>query len=165
MKIQVKVLPKQFVLSDYSRAKLHDFVVAEGGEIRAELVTLTPESRKQRKFLHGAVLSLWAYLNDLDYKDPKVMDYLFELAKREFTPDCITIDKKVQLFGKSSKGSKALNHLLEKIVDHLEEQYGIDRAECLNPDDYKYFMDEVFMHGEYDGYLDYLLKMNKLPKK
>lgn len=129
---------------------------------RFTLEDFLPESRKQRKFYHGAVLTLWAYLDMKDYKDPAVLDSYHELAKYEFNPEIIVTKGKSVKVGKSTRGE--LNHgFLEKVVDNLVDNYGVDRIKCLNPKDYKYFKDKVFMEGKYDTYIDYLIDLKRVP--
>ncbi len=121
-----------------------------------------PESRKQRKFYHGAVLTLWVYLDGKDYKNSDVLDSYHELAKMEFNPEIIMSRGKTVKVGKSTKG-KLNDGYIEKIIDMLEEEYGIDRTKCLNPKDYKHFTDVVFMNGDYDTYIDYLKDLKLIP--
>jgi len=130
---------------------------------RIFLEPLLPESRKQRSFYHGAVIVLWAYLNDLDYKDTDTLRWLHEEAKKEFNGHMIVLDGQKKIMGRSTKG--VLGEHTNKVIDFLEEQYGIDRTKCLNPKDYKYFMDVIFSDGQYDDYIDYLKELKQLPVK
>lgn len=129
---------------------------------RFTLEDFIPESNKQRGFYHGAVLTLWAYLDMKNYKDPSVLDSYHELAKMEFNPEIIVTKGKSVKVGKSTKGE--LNHgFLEKVIDNLVDNYGIEREKCLLPKDYKYFKDKVFMDGKYDTYIDYLIDLKRIP--
>jgi hypothetical protein len=121
----------------------------------------TPESRRQRGFYHGAVLTLWLYLNGMDYRDNSLKRWLHECAKNEFNGEIVKLDGKLVKRGKSTKG--LLNKgFIEKVIEHLEEQYGIDRTKVLNPEHYKYFRDVIYPSGEYETYIDYLLALKLL---
>lgn len=125
-----------------------------------QIKRLSKESRKGRGFLHGGVYSIWAYLNDLDYKDNKVLERIHEYAKEEFNGEIIVFDKKRLKVGKSTRG--ILNEFTERVVYYIEENYGVDRLDVLNPEDYKYFRDEIYSEGEYDDYIMYLKDKGKL---
>lgn len=130
--------------------------------IRFEIEAIFPESKKQRAFYHGAVLALWAYLDGKNYKDWKVIEAYHEMAKIEFNGEIVITKNKTVKVGKSSKGE--LNRgFLERVIDNLVEQYGIDQGLCLNPEDYKYFRDVIYSDGKYDDYLDYLKDLKRLP--
>ena len=134
----------------------------EGAKISLEM--LTPESRQQRKFYEGAVIPLWAYLDDKDYKDNQVCENMREVAKIEFNGAMEEVGGKVYKIGKSTKGE--LNKgFLERVIENLEEQYGIDRKEVLNPADYKHWRDTIFPYGGPNCYIDYLIDCGRLKKK
>lgn len=123
--------------------------------VRIVIEPFVPESRKQRKFYHGAVIPLWVYLDGRDYKDPEKLDQYHEVAKREFNGEVIKIGKKVERVGKSTKG--VLNKgFLEKVIDYLIESYAIDPSKILNPEEYKRFRDMIYMDGAFEDYIDYL---------
>lgn len=129
---------------------------------RFTLEDFLPESTKQRKFYHGAVLTLWAYLDGKNYKDPSILDSYHELAKIEFNAEIIiTKDKSVKV-GQSTKG-KLNDGFIEKVIDNLVDNYGIDREKCLDPKKYKYFKDKIFMDGKYDTFIDYLIDLKYIP--
>lgn len=148
--------------SEKDREKLRKISKDRPGT-RAEIVPLLPESRKMRGFYHGGVLSIWAYLNDLDYMDSDVIHALHEEAKKEFNGETIILDGEPKKIGKSTKGI-LVNHI-EKVIEYLEENYGIDRSECLNPEDYKYWRDALRSNGGPDNYIDYLLEKGVKIKK
>jgi hypothetical protein len=146
---------------DYNRAKFIKYL-AEHGPIRLELKPMTPESREQRGFYFGAVLRLWAFLDGKDYKDPEVIEMLHEIAKVEFNGQMIKVAGKVRKVGKSTKG-KLNQGYLDRLIDYLEEQYGIDRTKVLDPEDYKYFRDQIYStNTQYDDYISYMLALGKL---
>lgn len=122
------------------------------------------ESAQQRKFYHSAVLSLWCYLDDKDWKDHDILDIQHEVAKQCFNSE-ITVSEGISYkIGKTSRGG-ALGELTEAIITHLEDQYGIKRQDCLDPVQFKYWKDAIFPTGQYDFYLSYLAAIGKLPKK
>lgn len=129
---------------------------------RLELIHLLPESRKQRKFYHGAVLPLWAYLNGHDYKDSDVLHWIHEYAKAEFNGEMVIFDGKPQKRGLSTKGK--LGVYVEKVIEYLVEQYAIDQREVLDPERYKYWRDVLFPSGDTacDNYIDYLIAIKVL---
>lgn len=148
-------------MSDYQRATLKDFITEnEGDRLRLTIDKLQPESKHQRNFYHGAILPLWAYLDGNNYTNSVVLDQYHEYAKQEFNAQWLVINKKAQKVGGSTKGN--LKKYLDDIIDYLEENYGIDRMEVLNPEDYKYWRDTIFGFGECNTYIEYLVSLNKL---
>lgn len=125
-----------------------------------EITRLTEESRNQRKFFEGAVIPLWAYLDKNNYKDSKVCKKYHEYAKEEFNGEVLFMDGKWKKIGKSSKG--ILNEFTEKVIAYLEENYAVDRKEVLDPKHYKDFRDRVFMNGQFEDYIDYLVYLKRL---
>jgi len=145
--------------SEHNRARLKQHLRDNPGmtyRIEAQL----PESEKQRKFYHGAVLPLWAYLNGWDYEDSEILRFLHHEAKKEFNGEMVMLDKKMVKRGKSSKGK--LQHLVESLVTYLEENYAIDREKVLSPSEYKYWRDVVYSNGGPETYIAYLKELNHL---
>lgn len=143
-------------VSEFWKAKMRAAVKENGAPIRAYIETVLPESRKARGYLMGGLLPLWACLDGNDYRDSEILDHYFLVAKREFTPEAIKIHGKIELRGRSSKGSKALKNLTEKLIDMLVEEYGLSYdSEVLKTDNYKKFRDEIYNFGRWDCYLDY----------
>lgn len=123
----------------------------------------TPESRKQRGFYHGGVLTLWLYLNGMDYTDSCMVKWIHEHAKKEFNGEIVWFDGKLVKRGKSTRGE--LNKgFIERVIDYLEEHYAIDRTKVLDPKRYKYFRDVIYPDGLYDTYIDYLIDIKLLKK-
>ena len=150
--------------SEYNAIRFRQDLRANDGA-RYRIERLTPESGKQRRFYHGGVLPVWAYLNGYDYKDSNTLDWLHHHAKNEFNGEVVMLDGKPTKKGKSTKG--ALNKgYLDRIIDYLEDQYGIDRTQVLDPEQYKYWRDKLLPSGEteYLNYIDYMLSLNLLPK-
>ena len=150
----------KFEVSDYARKQLRQAVKDNNAPIRAYIETLTPESRQQRKYLMGGLIPLLVYLDGNDYKDNKVCEYYFEHYKKEFSPEVLKIGGKVQTFGKSTKGSKALNSFIEKLQEYLNEQHGLEYdSKTISPDFYKEFRDTIYPFDRtYEDYIDYLIK-------
>jgi hypothetical protein len=145
----------------HARAQFMEFL-RKNGPLRLHITPELPESGKLRRFFHGAVIPLWAYLDGKDYKDYEVRRDLHELAKLEFNGQIIVVHGETKKVGRSSKGA-ALRPFVEQVITYLEENYGIDRATFLDPADYKHFIGAIYMHGEYDTYIDYLLALKRLP--
>lgn len=98
------------------------------------LSDLLPESRKQRRFFEGAVIPLWIYLDGHDYKDSNIQKQYHDHAKLEFNPEFLLISGKPTKVGASTKGKLGGDSgVIDKVIDFLEEQYGVDRTKCLNP--------------------------------
>ena len=155
--------------SDYTRRQLSQFLKDNDG-ITLAITPRVPESRKQRAFYHGAIMPLWAYLNGYDHRDGDVLKWLHETAKREFNGEIVFLDGKKVKRGMSTKGLLAENDAqnsgyIERVINYLEENYGIDRIKVLNPEHYKKFMDEIYSVSEYDDYILYLLDLGFLPRQ
>lgn len=124
--------------------------------------TILPESENMRDFYHGAVLIMWAYLDGKDYHDPAVMEDYHELGKLEFNAKVIETKTGQKKVGQSTRG--VLNDgYLEKLIDYLEENYGIKRQDALNPEHYKDFRDRIYMNGQYEDYIEYLQDLKLVP--
>jgi hypothetical protein len=136
-------------------------VARKYAEPRAEVIPLVSESRKARGYFHGGVLALWAYLNDQDWLDDTVLDNLFYHAKTEYLGSMTVIDGKTVKTFQSSKGQ--LEFLKEKVVEHLEVEYGIDRTKHLNNEEYKDWRDRIYPNGGPDNYIDYMVEIKRLP--
>lgn len=136
--------------------KARRFAMKNNGE-RFWLDTMLPtDSYQHRKFYHGAVLRLWVYLDGNDFRDSDTLDDYHDWAKVEFNGEAKTINGKTHRVGGSTKGKLAKGYT-DRVIDNLEEQYGIDRNRLLNPKHYKEFMDTIFMNGEFENYIEYLL--------
>lgn len=146
--------------SDFAREKFKQYLKENAG-IRLEISPFVPESSKQRAYYHGAVLPMWAFLDGKDYKDTHVLEYMHEVAKREFNGEIVVVNGKKQKVGKSSKGLLNSGYL-ERVIDYLVENYAIDQGAVLNPDQYKYFRDVIFPVSDHEDYIDYLLSTGAL---
>lgn len=132
-----------------------------GRRIRLTIEEVTPESRNLRRFYHGAIIPLWAHLDGKDYQDSAVLAEFHEVAKNEFNPKMIVVSGKAYKVGRSSKG-KDLQPFVERVIDFLTEQYGIDPMEVLNPETYKDWNDRIYPYGGPDTFIGYLLSVKKL---
>lgn len=147
--------------SEHNRARFADFMKKNPG-MRLRIEPQLPESKGQRRFFEGAVIPLFAYLDGHDYKDHNVLHYLREnYIKPEFNGDMVVVNGKPIKVGKGTKGK--LKELVERVIDWLEEQYGIDRNVSLNTKDYEHYRDVIYPFSTYESYIDYLLEMKKLP--
>lgn len=148
--------------SDYTHKLFTDYLKKNEGA-RLEIKTVLPESRSMRKFYHGAVLPMWCYLDGGDYRNGDILEQYHEVAKQEFLPRMVVVDGKRYKIGSSTKNSLKL--IIERLIEYLEENYGIDRGKVLNPDHYKEFRDTIFMDGKYDDYISYLIELRYLENK
>lgn len=136
--------------------KARRFAMRNNGE-RFWLDTMLPtDSIGQRKFYHSAVLRLWVYLDGNDFRDSATLDEYHEWAKIEFNGIGKTINGKTHKIGGSTKG-KLNKGYVDRVIDKLEEQYGIDRKKLLDHKHYKNFRDTIFINGEFENYIEYLL--------
>lgn len=139
---------------------IKDLLENEGARYVVE--RLTPESSRMRAYFEGAVIPLFVYLDGNDYKDPHVINYYREnYIKPEFNGEMVVIQGKPVKVGKSTKGE--LKELTDRLIDWMEEQYGIDRTTCLQPEDYKKFRDTIYPFTDFETYIDYLIEVKKLP--
>ncbi len=163
MKFTILLKSDSIGIDDYWKSKIKEAVKAnENQPLRAEVQILNPESNQQRRYLFGSLISLWAFMDSNDYKDPAVLEHYFEHAKVEFSPEIVKIKGKMHVFGKSSKGSKALNSLITKIQDYLCENYGITYSnKALSPDEYKRWADEIAISTT-DDFIQFCVKMKYL---
>jgi hypothetical protein len=145
---------------DRERVVFKRFLADNPGTL-LKISPMLPESKKQRKFLHGAVIPLWAYLDGKDYRSHEVLAAMHEIAKIEFNGEIVEVGGRPVKIGKSTRG-EALRGYVERIIAHLEEQYGIDASQVLDPNQYKYFMEALFMHGQYEDYVSYLIAEGRL---
>lgn len=148
--------------SDLMRENFRKFLLNHEG-VKIEFNPVLPESRKQRGFYHGAVLPLWAYLNNWDYHDKDILDFLHHEAKKEFNGEMVMMDKKMVVRGKSTKGELGKG-FLERVVDYLVDNYGINPMSVLNPEMYKDFRDRIYGNGQYEDYISYLEALNLLKR-
>jgi len=168
MKLLGKIINNKLALSDYNRRFWNDYLKnpENDGKVIA-IIDRNPESKQQRRFLHGAILPLYSWLNNMNYRDSETLDWLYAELKKEFNGEIVILDGKEVLRGKSTKGLLAENDkqesgFIERVITYLESEYGIDRNKVLNVDSYAKFRDEIFSFSKYDSYIDYLITLNYL---
>lgn len=148
--------------SEFARVAFKKHLQNNDGAV-FDIVKRTPESRKQRKYYHSAVLQLFAFLDGKDYKNPDIIDQYHELCKVEFNGEIIVSKSFTTKVGRSTQG-KLHEGYLERIIDHLEANYGIDRSKVLDPKLHKKFMNEIYpFQTQYETFIDYMLKLGLLP--
>lgn len=148
--------------TEYNRARFkQDLRENDGARYRIE--RMTPESRDQRGFFEGAVIPLWVYLDGNDWRNSNIVKHYHNESKKEFNGDFIIRAGQKEKIGKSTKG--ILNKgFLDKVIDFLEEQYGIERIEVLNPETYKRWRDELYGTGETDDFIEYMVETGMLKR-
>jgi len=146
--------------SDYNRLRLRKDL-AENPGAKYKIERITAESKSQRGFYEGAVITLWIYLDGHDYRDARIHKHYHGEANKEFNGEMIMRSGKLEKIGLSSKG-KLNDGLVESVIEYLEENYAIDRTKVLDPEHYKYFRDVIYSNGEFDSYIDYLKHLNRL---
>lgn len=171
MKILGRVTNKKLAISEYNRAILNDYIhdIKNDGHIIA-IESRSPESKQARRYYHGAVIPLYAYLNGYDYRDSEILGFLHKHLAEEFNGEIVMLDGKQVKKGKSTKGLLTKNDqqgsgYVDRVIDYLEEQYGIDRNKVLNTEHYQDFIDRVYMNGQYEDYIDYLKDLGFLSKQ
>ncbi len=144
--------------SDYNRSRLKQFLKDNEG-MRLKIEPLTPESAKQRKFFEGAIVPMICYYQEgLNYRNSNDLHKVREWLKLEFNAEYVVINGKSCIVPGTTKGH--LQPFLENVLDWMVDQgYQVD---LLNPEQYKYWKDVVFMNGGADTYIDYLLELGKL---
>lgn len=127
------------------------------------LTDLEPESKKARGFFEGAVIPMWIYLDGYDHRDSTKHEQYREIAREEFCPEMLIVAGKQKLKGGSTKGKlNGENGIINKVIDFLEEQYGIKRQEVLLQEDYKKWRDTILPFYGADNYIDYLVQTKRL---
>lgn len=151
------VLP--FELGDLNYDRVIQYV-RENPNCIFSLEPVLPESRKQRRYFEGALVSMFVFYNGGDYHDPKVLADAREDLKREFWSELRTnwITGTVEKRAKSTKGSKALNAITELVYAYLVENYAVPE-QALNPATYKNWRDVELTKGAPVNYIDYLLAL------
>ncbi len=146
-----------FDFGDFNRRKLVQYI-RENPNSLFSLEPILPESRKQRRYFEGALVSMFVFYNGGDYHDPRVLADAREDLKREFWSELRTnwITGTVEKRAKSTKGSKALNAITELVYEYLVENYAVPER-ALNPKTYKDWRDIELTNGAPVNYLDYLL--------
>lgn len=147
--------------NDFIREKFAKFVKTHDGK-RLFLTPTFKESDNQRGFFEGAVVKLVTFFQDgMDYTSLEDCRNVREWLKIEFNGDFVVVNGKSTKVGKSTKG-KLNEGFLERVIDWIEENYGVKREDVLNPKEYKKWRDEVWPYGGPENYIDYLKELNLL---
>lgn len=130
---------------------------------RFVLEDLEADSKNARGFFEGAVIPLWVYLDGHDHQDSVKQKQYHDEAKKEFCPEVLIIAGKQTIQGGSTKGKLNGEHgVTNKVIDFLEEQYGIDRTQVLMPKEYKKWRDSIRPFEGPEDYISYLRLIKKL---
>lgn len=140
--------------SDYQRDQFRKYVKENDG-IRLQIEPIVPDSNNQRAFYHGAIIPLWAYLDGKDHRDSNVLDQMHQVAKLEFNGGVIVVNNVSHKVAQSTKG-KLNQGFIERVMDYLAENYGIDPSVVLNPELYKRFRDEIYPYSNYEDFIAYM---------
>jgi hypothetical protein len=162
MEWQGRGVAERLVLNKYQSASLHEFI-RENPNATFVISARLPESRKQRKYLHGALIPLIAFYQEgMSHKSSADLDRVFEWLKQEFNGDMVIIGDKPVRIGMSTKGGKALNEICEKVTDWLVDNYA-PPADAMNPKKYKYWRDAIYPYSDgAENYIDYLVETGVL---
>ncbi len=162
--IQVILHGDRIEVGEYNSRLIKDKVTENGSPIRGHICFDLPESRQQRKFLHGALIPLWCYYDNNDYKDSEVLERYFDDFMLENFPEVLKIHGKVKTFGKSSKGSAMLNKVTERIIDMLVADYGLEyTSPALLPATFIEWRDELASFSN-EHFLEYMERMKMIDK-
>lgn len=130
-------------------------------KMRMHIEALLPESKKQRRFYEGAVVPLVTFFQEgFDHKLSEDNEKMHNWLNQEFNPAFFVLNGATIKIAGSSKGKLA--ETTNKVIDWLEENYGIDRMKVLNPKDYLHWRDTIFPYGGPDNYVDFLVEAGKL---
>ncbi len=144
------------MMTPHQDATKRQYVKDNPGRMRITLQTMKVESRKQRGFYHGGVLSLWAYLDGKDYKNADIIARYHEVAKLEFNPTIEIVNGEPKKIGGTTTDGHLQKHI-EDCIDYLVDNYGIDPGIVLNTKLYKKFRDTVIGYTDkYDTFIDYM---------
>jgi hypothetical protein len=141
--------------SDYQRDQFRKYVKENDG-IRVKIEPITPESNNQRAFFEGAIVPLVTYYQEgMDHRNSEDLRQVREWLKIEFNGSVVLVDKKAHKVAQSTKG-KLNDGFIERVVDYLTENYGIDTAKVLNPEEFKKFRDEIYPYSNYEDFIAYM---------
>lgn len=147
--------------SEFARGAFKKHLQNNEGAIFDVVKRTAEESRSQRKMYQGAYIPLWAYLDGKDYKNNDVLKAMHEIAKLEFNGDFMIVNGKTQKYGKSTIG-KLNEGYMNRFLDYLVENYGIDPTIVLNPKLYKKWKTEVWPYGGPSDFISYMLELKLL---
>lgn len=137
--------------------------VRDNPRVAWKLTPVLPESNKQRRFYHGAVIPLWAFLNGQDHRDGQVLADLHEVAKLEWNATTVIIDGVPRKVGRSTRGRDQLQPFLERVVGYLVDNYA-PPPEALDSNAFIVWRDTIYPYGGADDYIDHLKSIGVLTK-
>ncbi len=149
--------------STFNAARFRQFAKDHVG-LAVHIEPMTPESKKQRGFYHGAVCAMFAYFHEgLDHRSWRDIEKVHEWLKLEHNGEFMVMNGKSHLIPKSTAGQLNRGYL-ERCIADLEENYGIDPAQVLNPKEYKYWKDVVFPNSGPTNFIDYQIEKGLIHK-
>lgn len=148
-----------FDLGEFNYQRVLKYV-AENPDCLFSLEPILPESRKQRRYFEGALVSLFVFYNGGDYHDRRVLEDAREDLKREFWAELRMnwVTNTLERKPKSTKGRVALQTVVERVYSYLVEHYAVPE-QALDPATYKKWRDIELIKGAPYNYLDYLLQL------
>lgn len=161
MKIPVILHIGKIEVNEYWTKRINQACKDVGGSIRGFIDTNVVESKNQRAFYHGAIIPLWAYLNDLDYRDHKILEQVHIILATEFNGELLIAKGKSYKVPTSTKG-KLNKGYMEAIIDNMVENYAIDPMKVLDIEEYKRFRDTIFPYSDIDNFITYMIKKGLL---
>src|SRR5947209_5576105 len=144
MEFQLRGMPDgQLSFGVHGREKLRLFLRNYPHGVPMTLTASLPESSKLRRFYEGAVIPLATFYQEgMNHHDPDDRRKMREWLKQEFNGEIILVDGKRHRVAKSSKGRDALNPLVERVINWLQDNYD-PPPQALDPQAYKDWRDTV----------------------
>ncbi len=147
--------------SDFNRGRFVDWSRKNKGQ-RAGISLLVPESIDQRGFFEGGVCRLVAFFQEgMIHTNNKDVKTVREWLKVHFNGEYVVIAGKSEKMGGSTK-NELNNGFLDRVIDWIEEEYGVDRSQVLDPKEYDMWKDTIFPYGGPDNFIDYLVSIGRL---
>jgi len=151
-----------FVFSDWTKAKLKEYIKANPGAPFV-LKPILPESSSMRGFFEGAICPLVAFYQEgMDHKNSEDIRTVREWLKIEFNGTVVEIKGKLHTVAQSTK-YKLNQGFLERVLDYIIENYA-PPIEALDTNGYKDWKARIYPYGGPDNYIDYLVEINILKK-
>lgn len=150
----------KLILSDYNRMRMRDWCKKNHGRL-IKISAKHVESPEQRRWFEGGLIPFIAYHQDnMDHHSSDDLHRVREWLKLEFNADIVVLGGKTHTIAQSTKG--ALNEgIIENILAWCEDQ-GM-KTELLDPNIYKKWRDSIRPFGGPENFIDYLVKLKKLP--
>lgn len=132
---------------------------------KLQIEEIVPESIKQRAFFEGAVIPLITYFQEgMSHRDSHDIKKVHNWIRDEFCPETFLLGKTLVTQGSTTYGKLEKEKVVERVMDWIADNYGVDPYILLNSEEYKHWRDVIFPHdfGGPDNYIDYLVKIHKL---